>query len=119
MRCDSVSEANVRSTQLSSGADDGVGSEGIGVGGAVGVGLGVGVGESVGLLVADGDVTVVGEGAAGANRQPEMSVANSTSTSTGLVRRARSKGVTTASTRQRSETCMAPETLARLRTRRV
>lgn len=119
MRWDSVSEAKVRSTQLSAGGDDGIGGVGIGVGVAVGVELGVGVGVSGGLLVADVDAKGVGEPAAVANRQPDSSVATSGSTSIGLVRRARSKEVTTASTREPPETCMAAETTARPRTRGV
>lgn len=110
MRCDSVSEANVRSTQLSSAVGEGV--AGIGVGAEVGLGLGLGVGlgvrvgVAVGLLVTDVDALGVGDAAAGANRHPDSTAAATGSANIGPVRRLR-RDVTTTSTREIGETCTA------------
>jgi hypothetical protein len=116
MRWGSVSEANVRSTQLSSGVGDAVGEAiGVGLGVMVGVGVGEGVGSTVGLLVGDGDGLGVGDAAAGANRHPDSSAATRGSTTIGLIGRSRRRGVTTPSTPEVAKTCMGDGTLGFLR----
>jgi hypothetical protein len=114
MRWDSVSEAKVRSTQLSAVVGDGVAGIGVGVavGVALGVGLGVGVGEAVGLAVTDGDAVGVGDTSAVAKRHPDSSAATIGSTTIGLISRSRCREVTNPLTLELLETCTADPTAA-------
>ena len=115
MRWDSVSDAKVRSTQLSSGLGDGVAGIGVGVGVGAAVGLLVGVGVGVGLPVGVGVAVGNGDAAPDAKRHPESTAATSGSVTIGPVRRVLRREVTTTSTRELAETWMTVRRLVFVR----